>query len=252
MPAAADIAVLERCAAEWSRAEGRAPRGLLMGVTPAIACMAWPPGSQLVAVDRAGTMIRDVWPKTRPIASWAVCADWRDMPIGDRSRDVAFNDGGFTLVDFPDGYRRIFAGLRRVMTERGRAAIRFHIKPDRPESPAQVIDELGAGRIGSFHVFKWRLVMAVQADVRTGVRLGDVFEAWRTAVAGSMAGNAARGWPAHALELLAAYRGVDARYHFPTLAELRAETRAQFHETAVFAQDYELGERCPTIVLEPR
>ncbi|MGH6959053.1 MAG: hypothetical protein ACREE7_01070 [Dongiaceae bacterium] len=171
------------------------------------------------------------------------------MPIGDRSIDIAFNDGGFTLVDFPEGYRRIFTRLRSVMTARGLAAIRFHIKPERPESPALVIDDFRAGRIGSPNVFRWRLCAAVQADACAGVRLGDVFEQWRNAVAGFGAGQAAP--PPHALELLAHYRDVDARYYFPTRAELRSETEGLFREKTVFFQRYELGERCPTIVLQP-
>ncbi len=249
MPVAADIATLERCVADWARDEGRTPRALLMGVTPAIARMGWPAGSTLVAMDWAPNMIRDIWPRQRPIASWAVCADWNDMPLGAGAIDVAFNDGGFTLVEFPASYRRIFAHLRRIMTARGLAAIRFHLRNDKPERPEAVLDDLRAGRIGSFHVFRWRLVMAVQGGSEAGVRLDDVFETWRQAMRGE---NLAETWPPEAVGLMTAYRGSQARYFFPTLAELRAVADEFFEEEAIHFQNYELGERCPTILLRRR
>ncbi len=249
MPVAADIAALERCVGEWARREGRSPRALLMGVTPAIARMAWPAGSSLVAMDWAPNMIRDIWPKQRPIASWAVCADWNDMPLERGTIDMAFNDGGFTLVAFPASYRRIFAHLHRIMTPRGLAAIRFHLRPDRAERPAAVIDDLRAGRIGSFHVFRWRLVASVQDSAPAGVRLGDVFETWHGAMDG---GSLAQSWPPQAVELMTVYRGGEARYFFPTLAELRAVAGEYFREVSVEVQSYELGERCPTVLLRRR
>ncbi len=248
-PAGDDIAALERCAADWFHAAGRAPRAVLLGVTPAIAAMRWPAGSALIAVDRAEAMIRDVWPKHRAVPSWAVCGDWREMPLADGSADLAFCDGGFTLVPYPNGYKRIFGQLWRVLTPRGAAAIRFHVRPDRPENPAAVLADLRAGRIAGFHVFKWRLVAALQTEIGRGVRLGDVFEAWRQAVG---AESAAGDWPPQALDLMRAYRGVDARYTFPTLAELRRSFDEFFREEKLMFPPYELGERCPTIVLGRR
>ena len=48
------------------------------------------------------------------------------------------------------------------------------------------------------------------------------------------------------------YRGSPAVYSFPTLAELRAELAADFEELSCHVPGYELGERCPTLVLSPR
>ena len=46
----------------------------------------------------------------------------------------------------------------------GLFAVRTLIRPDEPEPVAVVLDNLRAGRIGNFHVFKWRLNMARHGD----------------------------------------------------------------------------------------
>ena len=48
-----------------------------------------------------------------------------------------------------------------------------------------------------------------------------------------------------------AYRGAPACYSFPTLAELRAVLAGAFSEQACRMLDYELGERCPILLLAP-
>lgn len=69
----------------------------------------------------------------------------------------------------------------------------------------------------------------------------------------------ARGpWRTHALQwsrvvrTIEAYRGVKARYSFPALGQLRdLFVDADFSVADVLRPGYELGDRCPSLVLEP-
>jgi hypothetical protein len=62
-----------------------------------------------------------------------------------------------------------------------------------------------------------------------------------------------RGWSAEELRTIEAYRDVAARYAFPTLAELRDVIgEAGLDVVSVSTPGYELGERCPTLVLGRR
>ena len=60
------------------------------------------------------------------------------------------------------------------------------------------------------------------------------------------------GWRAAEVRTIDAYRGADARYTFPTLAEAREILALHFVEEACCFAGYELGERCPTLRLRRR
>jgi hypothetical protein len=94
--------------------------------------------------------------------------------------------------------------------------------------------------------------MALQPDPETGVTLADVWDAFHAAE-GDLASVALRcGWPLEVVRTVEAYRGVDARYTFPALGQLRdLFVHAGFAVVDVSRAGYELGDRCPSIVLEP-
>jgi hypothetical protein len=56
------------------------------------------------------------------------------------------------------------------------------------------------------------------------------------------------GWPAAEIRTIEAYRGQEAVYWFPTLAQFRSVIARDFDERACHWPGYELGERCPTFV----
>lgn len=251
-PAAADTRIAEELVRRWHEAgKVPAPAAMVLGVTPEIAGMRWPSGTQLVAVDHAPEMIRGIWPgagRKRP----AVCAEWHSLPLSDGSLYIVIGDGCFTVLDYPAAYRAVARELRRVLNGNGMLLLRFTARPDVPESPGAVFDALSRGRIGNFHAFKLRLAMAMQASAEAGVRLEDVHRAWREA--GVEPGQLAqeRGWPLPVVLTIDAYRDVPARHTYPTLAEVRAVMAAEFEEIACEVPGYELGERCPTFAFRPR
>lgn len=250
-PAAEDIRLMERAAAQWHAAHLLpSPQALLLGVTPEIALMNWPPGTRLVAVDHNPAMIREVWPGASR-GYTALCADWTDTGLAPASQDIVVGDGCFSTLTSRDQYRATVQALRRLVRPHGIVLMRFFIRPDVAEATAAVIADLHAGRMGNFHVFKWRLAMALHGSLDDGVRLADIWDAWHASV-GDPAGLARRfGWPLAVVQTIDAYRGVETRYTFPTLAEARAAMADAFDEFACWFPHYELGERCPTMAFRP-
>jgi hypothetical protein len=249
-PAPEDIRLLEQTVADWcAHSAVSAPRALLCGVTPEVAAMRWPVGTWLTAVDRSRPMIAGVWPAGKAPGA-AVCGDWLGLPLRAASQHLLIGDGCFSLLVGQARYAAFAAELHRVAAAGGLLAMRYFLRPERAESVGRVIDDLQQRRIGNFHVFKWRLAMALHGTLEEGVRLGDVWDAWHAAVPDPAQLAAHLGWPPAVVNTIHNYRGVDTRYSFPTLAEARALTGG-FRVIATHVPAYELGERCPTLILQP-
>jgi hypothetical protein len=226
----------------------RPPTGLVLGTTPELSRLSWPPGSTVLAVDRSPEMLRRIWPGHPEPGQGGVCADWRKLPVRDRSCDIVLGDGLFTQLIYPAGYREVARSIRRVLTAKGIATIRFFVRPEASESPDQVFSDLWCGRIGSFHAFKWRLAMALQEEVRDGVQLRTIWEYWADAVNPRELADRL-GWRPEAIATIENYRGLTVRYAFPTLDELRRVLGTELDEVRCRMPQYELGERCPILTL---
>jgi len=251
-PAPKDIAFAERAVKGW-HGKNRVPavNASLLGVTPEIALMQWPTGTRLNAVDRSQPMIDGVWPGDTATRN-ARCAEWSDLPLPPASQHIVIGDGCFVLLAYPDAYRAVVGEVRRVLRDDGLFIMRFFTRPVKPEPAAKVFDDLHGGRIGNFHVFKWRLAMALHGELEQGVRLAVVWDAWHAAVPEPESLAARLGWPREAVHTIDNYRGVATRYTFPTLTEARSAFASAFIEIENFFPRYELGERCPTLVFRPR
>jgi len=212
--------------------------------------MPWPPDTRMVAVDVSRAMIRGVWPGAA-LGHVAVCARWTAMPLAGGTEHVVIGDGCFSALT-GDAYQAMARSLRALLRPDGLALMRFFIRPERPETPAIVFGDLEAGQIGNFHVFKWRLAMAVHGALADGVRLADIWDAWHAAVPRPEILARNRGWPLPVISTIDDFRGVDARYTFPTLAEARSAMAEGFEEIACHFPSYELGERCPILAFRPR
>jgi len=251
-PAAEDMQVFERALQNWHAANRLpVPQAMLLGVTPEIALMRWPPGTRLVAVDHSRAMIDAVWPGAK-LGYTALCAEWSAPPVSDGSQDIIVGDGCFSALVNGAEYRVTIRAMRRVIREHGIFLMRFFVRPDTREPVAVVVDDLLQGRIGNFHVFKWRLAMALHGSLDEGVRLADIWDAWHATVPDPSQLASGLGWPLRAVLTIDAYRGVATRYTFPTLAEARAAMAESFSEAECFVPGYELGERCPTMSFRPR
>src|SRR5262249_1917573 len=140
-------------------------------------------------------------------------------------------DGCFSAVT-GDQYEGLARSLRRVLGPGGLVLMRFFTRPERAEPPARVFSDLAAGRIGNFHVFKWRRAVGLHGTLASGVRRADIWDAWRAAIASPEALARDRGWPLPVVQTIDDFRGLDARYSFPTLTEARDVLAEGFTESA--------------------
>lgn len=222
---------------------------VMLGVTPEIYHLKWPPGTDIVALDHTIGMIDSVWAGPR---GRALCADWRRMSLAPASRALAVCDGGLHLLSVPDGQAALVQNLARVLSPGGIFALRCFVPPLEPEPATAVIDELHAGKVANVNLLKLRLAMALQQDPRHGVELGRV---WGALFGGGvdpvkLAGRA--GWHPGEMSALDSYRDCPTRYHFVTLTEVEelfCRDPGGFEMVSVITPSYDLGERCPVVML---
>ena len=169
---------------------------LILGVTREFATLAWPAGTAVTALDQTPYIIQHVWPGSTASIDRVVCGDWLDPPLAPRAFAFIAGDGVLSMLPFDRGYRRLAAAMASLAREGAIWNLRLHVRPLCPESPASVIDDLMALKIGSFHAFKLRLAMALHGDDdANGVRVADVWRYWEAA--GVDVQEAGRTWMAN-------------------------------------------------------
>lgn len=223
---------------------------VVLGLTPEIIACDWPTGVKLSAVDHSPSMIEQLWPPAKgPVDSEVLLADWAAMPFKSGTIDLVAGDGCYVLQSWPEDYAALTLEVGRVLRPGGRYVIRVFLRPNEPESIADIARDLASGRIGSVHAIKLRLLAAVHGASGAGSRLGDVFQAWTTMpeLPAVLAGK--RGWTAEEIVGIESYGGMDARYYLPTLAEFRHGLGPHLCELECVFGRNELAERCPTLVL---
>jgi hypothetical protein len=222
---------------------------LLLGVTPELYRLPWPKATDFLAVDRTQAMIDSVWPGPKEAVQ---CMDWLALQLPDSSRDVVLCDGGLHLLAYPQQQGQLVELLRGILSDGGLCILRLYVPPPQRESPDAVLRELLEGRISSLNILKLRLGMSLMESASEGVELGTIWRAIH-AVAPDLQQLALRiGWPVEHMLAIYTYRGSTARYHFVTVDQvydLFCGRPGGFKVHRLRVPSYELGERCPTIVL---
>lgn len=252
-PGSEDVAIAERMVDRARCHEGsESMRNALLGVTPELVGMNWPTGSRLLSVDRSRRMIREILPRRAAVPVTPICASWLDMPLVNDCLDCVIGDGCFTVLENVEMHRRLWHELHRVLRPGRFLVIRLFVQPPERESVSAVFDDLAAGLIGSFHVFKWRLAMALHDNLDEGVCVSDIWGHWASAGVNAESLATRLNWPIREVRTIEVYRGSPARYTFPTLEQARKVLAECFDELACHVPEYELGDRCPTLLLAAR
>lgn len=224
------------------------PRALILGVTVEICHLPWPSGTRLLALDHTGGMIHSVWPGPQ---GTAICGDWKAIPLVSNSYDIAFCDGGISVLAYPHETRRMIESLERVLAPQGICAFRLYTPPAKQESPDAVLADLVGGRIANLNLLKLRLGMAMQKDAREGIQLQSIWNAISSAAPDFETLASRIGWKLEHLMAINTYRCSPVRYYFPTEAQvlqLFEERKGAFKIEETHRPKYALGERCPTVV----
>lgn len=253
MPCAEDTAAMSQFIAQTNAAAGnRGVNALMWGVTPVIANLPWPTGSHLLAVDRSTAMLAQVWPGDIPSQRTSKWGEWLDPKVDQHAYDVVIGDGSFNCLEYPTQYHQLAAVTHRALQPDGILIARFFVKPANPETVDTVFDAALRGQIGSFHAFKWRLFMAVLGEQATNIAVRDVRNVWMQANLDHAQLLRVTGWPATFLKSFDHYEHSDARYSFPSLAQVQESLATLFLCDQVYTPTYELGERCPIVVFRPK
>lgn len=224
---------------------------VILGVTPELATLGWPGVARIHAIDESLPMIKSVWRPHPAIASEVTQARWQQMPLADGSADVVAGDGALNSLPGPDDYREVLREVARVLAPDGVLVLRCYTRPQEPEELDRIAAETLAGRIGSFHVLRWRIAMALKRDDMR-VAVAEILEAFARMFPDREKLSMATGWPLSAINTIEAYATSRVRYTFPTRGELAALTGAFFDATEERTGACELADRCPTICLRHR
>jgi len=249
-PCNEDIEIFRGFAAKYSGAS--ASEALLLGVTPEIASMEWPRPCRLTAIDRSAEMVQVVWPGDVSDRRRAFVCEWLSAPSAPKGYGVVIGDGCFISTAYPDGHRALGRRVRHLLAPDGMFLMRFFMQLQEPEHPEDVLDDLAHGRIGSFHAFKWRFAMSIQKSAGDGVRLHDIWAAWRHAKVDPESLPTGPGWTSEGISTIDLYRDKEARFAFAHPGEIEAILQEDFEVVERRVPGYELGERCPILALRPR
>jgi len=251
-PASSDIANLEKVVSRYSLENPKKNKlsALLLGVTPEITNMAWPPNTHLLAVDRMLGMIRHVWPGNSDIEADAICGDWMQLPLQKKWADLVIGDGSFTFFSFPDQYQQVCQSLKKVMADGAYLILRFFVQAEQTETCTVVFDDLYNGKIANFHVFKWRLAMSLQRDSSQGICVGEVWETWNRLGAGNEQLARQLNWPIDEINTINSYKESDTIYYYPDADSIRELFSSDFNEIGFIVDNYELADRCPLMIFE--
>jgi hypothetical protein len=249
-PCGDDARFMEGAADQWVASHrGERLHALLLGVTPGLAQISWPPGSCLTAIDRSLAMVRAIWPGDVASVRWALQADWLALPLRESSFGMVVGDGSINVLRYPEGYRALARSVRAALGADGTFALRAFVQPAVKEDPADVI--AGLPRNASFHHFKLRLLMALQPSAEEGSHLNRIYDYWTGSGIDRAALALQTGWNRDEIDTIDRYQGLAAFYTFPTLEELRARLGEFFGEISALVPSYDMGKGCPTLVMRP-
>jgi SAM-dependent methyltransferase len=248
-----DTAVVERVAAELARQRHPDPvAAVLLGVTPETAGCRWPVGTRLLAFDASPEMIRRLWPAPgTPADARAELGDWTDLPLGDATVDLVAADNSLCVVYWPQPAGLVLEEVRRTLRPEGRFVLRHPVLPERRETIEEIVADLHAGRIATPGVAKARMWAVLQRPGWQGMWSQELRDLWWKLFPDPEAIAAKLGWrpEVFAMERTIAASRVTTVVSRERLLEF-IDPMFRVVEEAVGS--YQLAERFPTLVLEPR
>ncbi|MFM6993078.1 MAG: class I SAM-dependent methyltransferase, partial [Rhodoferax sp.] len=223
----------------------------VLGVTPEVVWLAWPPGSSIHAFDHSADMVKKVWRPHSTLTSDVCLTDWSGLPLASGSVDVFAGDNSLGALPTFAKSQDVLRELHRTLKPTGLVCLRCFIAPEVPETLEAIKDDVDQGRVRSFHALKWRVAMALCSGPDQNVVVHRIVESFDSLFPDREALSRAHGWPVPVINTLEAYRNNDVLYTFFTLAALERFASPWFRIQGIQYPEYELAERCPTVTLVP-
>jgi ubiquinone/menaquinone biosynthesis C-methylase UbiE len=225
---------------------------LLLGSTPEIANMSWPCDTTFIAVDMNLTMLQSILPTQTPtVKPIALAGNWQQLPLLTSSIDIVVGDGCYSSLAEID-YLEMTREIKRVLKLNGIFIMRFFTRPEKRESIDSLLHDLLSGKIDNFHVFKFRLAMALHGTLQQGVALNSIWDCWNDLFKKVIQIPKKQfQWSDEIVDTINSYKNANVFYTFPTLQEVRMVISHHFNEEEIFIPDYTFGLRCPSLKLKP-
>ena len=252
-PSADDVAWYEKQAHAHFETGGRRPLSmLLLGVTPTLATLRWPPKTTLISVDFSEGMIRRVGPTTMlGKGATAVRADWRELPLATASLDLVLGDGHSAVLSGPADTAKLYAEAHRVLRPQGIFCERYFSRPPRLLSIEELFDRLLRKQITDLDLFRILLTMAMQREGE-GVLLREVWEFWHARVSDPIAMQRIFGWTNTALQNFNSWRLHPGRHNYPDQARIGEAFSPWFDLVISETGSYPMADYFPRLLLRPR
>jgi SAM-dependent methyltransferase len=226
--------------------DGCAGLTVLLGVTPAYADL----GERLLAFDGSAEMIASVWPGD-DARRQAQVAEWTALPLADGVARQVVGDGSLNAVPDRGVLQSTLREVRRVLHRDGVAAIRVFVRPDPPESLADVLAAARVGQLETLNVLRWRLASALALGPEHRVAVADILRAAEGLGDLAEFASAAKMVPEEAEHFLA-YLGSPAAYVFPDRRSVVQDAKAAGLSCVwVETTGYPGARDCPIAVLRP-
>lgn len=246
-PCLEDVTFVETEVNRWADSN-EAPRALILGVTPELYHLPWPEGTDVMAVDHTQEMINALWQGPKGAV---LCAEWTSIPLPDASRDIVLCDGGLHLLSYPAGQTDLVEMMSQLVAPGGLFIVRLFAPFGPQETPDDVLEDLINGKIPNLNILKLRLGMSMQPNATNGVALAEVWEKLRSVAPDFDELATHIGWPIEHLLVINSYHESRNKYYFVTVDEVRrlfCDSPGGFELECIHTPDYELSDRCPTIV----
>lgn len=232
-------------------AQASAPTLLVLGVTPEVIALDWSAAARQVTIDSSAGTIASSWQPNPRVASQAICAWWQEMPLETASIAAAVGDGSLNALTSFAEYPVVLAEAARVLRPDGLLVARCFLKPERRETPEDVMALALRGEFPIMSGFRFRLAMAL-AGQDGSMALGQVPETIDRLAPDREALGEATGWTRAEIDLSDTGAGSPIRITFPTEAELGEMIAPHFELIDMQRGSYTQAEHCPTVTMRRR
>jgi SAM-dependent methyltransferase len=193
-----------------------------------------------------------LWPAPgTPETARAEVADWEALPLPDGQTDLIAADLSLAVAHWPQHVTAVLREIRRILRPGGRFVVRQPILPDQPETLGTILADLHAGRIGTPGALKARMWATLHKPGWDGMMLQEMRDLWWELFPDPDTIAPQFGWTPETFAMQ--YRIAEGRRTTcVTHEQLHEVIDPHFRQLEYVVGSYELAERFPTLVLEPR
>jgi len=229
---------------------------LILGVTPEIIEMDWPPGTEITAVDQSESMIEAFWPGDVAGQRRLVRADWMALPFEAGEFNFVLGDNVFNVFDYPQGFSTLADRLSKIIRPEGLLIVRVLLQAQPIEDGYAIVEEYNSGQLTDYQQFRYRMMTSSQVSAEEGLHtskelidktmeehglsMAEVYE--RTGYRPPRPPGSA---PDATSTSMAAYK-----VSYPTVDEFATAVGHRFRVVASRLGDHPLSHRTPVFALE--